>query len=84
MATHIPGGILDVDRSSDEYIVITIENVSGERVRFRVTDANKDVLWAAGEYWDALKAHGETLLGDIEDEMRDMGLWDEDEDEDEI
>ena len=83
MATHIPGGVLHVDRSNDEYIVITIEHLSGEHLKFRVTDANKDVLWAAGEYWDALKEHGSQLLVSLEDEMRDMGLWeDEDEDED--
>lgn len=77
---HIPGRITQVERT-DDYIVVSIENASSAVVNIRITDADKDALWAAGEYWDALKEHGEQLHADLEDEMRDMGIWrDEDED----
>lgn len=78
--THIPGRISRVVRD-EEFIVISIENVSGHLVDFRITGTDPDALWAAGEYWEALKEHGEQLRVDIEDEMRELGIW-KDDDED--
>lgn len=79
--THIPGRIIEVERA-DDYVVVSINNVGDDIVRIRITGIDADALWAAGEYWDALKEQGEQLRSDLEDEMRDMGVW-QDDDEDE-
>lgn len=77
MANYIPGRIVQVERT-DDYVVVSINNVGDDVVRIRITDADKDALWAAGELWDALASHSQMTILDIEDEMREMGTWSDD------
>ena len=77
--TRIPGRITRVVRD-EEFIVVSIETVGDNAIDIRITGTDPDALWAAGEYWQALMEIGESLRTDLEDELRDMGLWKEDED----
>lgn len=74
--TYVPGRITRVERA-EHYVIVSIENVAGHTVDVHVTSSDNDEVWAAGEYWTALMEHSEQLHTDIEDEMRDMGIWKE-------
>jgi hypothetical protein len=75
--TYIPGRITKVDCEKD-CVRISIEHMAGHVTHMRIVDADPEALWAAGEYWMSLMEHGEQLRCDIEDEMRDMGTWQDD------
>lgn len=79
--TYVPGKIVRVERE-ESHVLVSIENVTGHTVEVRITDPNTNALWAVGEYWEALKEHGEMLRDAIDDEMSEMGLLNEDEDDD--
>ena len=72
--TYMPGRILQVDCNKD-YVRVSIEHMAGHSFEMRIVDADPEALRAAGEYWMALREHGEQLRIDIEDEMRDTGAW---------
>ena len=78
MVSHVPGRVSFVERTDDR-VAVTIETSSGSTIEVRIVDDDADALWAAGEYWDALRAHGESIRDDLEEELRDMGVWEDDE-----
>lgn len=74
MVNRIPGRIVKLERTK-EYVLLMIENLGNHTVTIRITDLDEDALWAAGEYWNALMEHGNELLMNLEDELREMGVW---------
>lgn len=76
MVNRIPGRIVKLERTK-EYVLLMIENLGNHTVTIRITDLDEDALWAAGEYWNALMEHGNELLMNLEDELREMGVWED-------
>ena len=74
MVNRIPGRIVKLERTK-EYVLLMIENLGNHTVTIRITDLDEDALWAAGEYWNALMEHGNELLMNLEDELKEMGVW---------
>lgn len=79
MGSYIPGRISMVEMK-DDYVTVTIQNLGDNAVTIRITDVDPNMVWAACQYWEAIKAHGEQILYEIEDELREQNAWDEDED----
>lgn len=81
MTNYIPGKITEVKRT-DYAVVVTFETSPDTYQSLNFTAGDSDALWAVGEYWKALHECGGSVLNELEDEMRDMGLWQDDEDDD--